>query len=750
MCDFGGGTSNSGVRSFRLEADGAFYKLGESDQPIWNVLATDIAFGPDGALWISDWVSSWEGVGKGRLYRFTGAEFDSKTASEVALILSKNMTSVSDQELISFLSHADRRLRNESTWELAKRGKVDALVAIATDTSANQFARLHSIWGIGKAARHATTWTPEFKLANAAVTSLVGDEDDAIRAAAAQYLGQRNVGHEADQTSAQALKPLLADSSSRVRLHASLALADLAKRTTPAPDLFRSSVKLLVENDNRDPVLRHAGVMLLVATGNVEAIVGLTDHANLSVRRAAVVALRRLASARVAAFLGDESPLVALEAARAIHDAPIPAALDLLAKQILDSTVNDESFLRRVLNANFRMGTQHHADALAAFAARPVSPLAMRLEAIEMLKAWQTPDPRDRVLGDYREIAPRDVEIAVSALRKALPSILHNSDEVRDAAVSAAAIYGMPEVTPFLEQRVDDRTLRPEIRADSLRSLARLQPKKAVAVAATLLDVTQVKLRVAAFETIATVSPADAIEPLRKAILSDSVVERQAAWDALAKIDSPAAHGLITAGLKNYLDGKLPADTTLNAIEAVGPWLDESMKKAMSDHQASLEAANPLGHWWASLEGGDSVAGAIVFNKTQLSCVRCHRVDRIGGDVGPVLTAVGKERDRRYLLESICLPDVAIAKGFETAILVDNTGQVFTGIIRSETDDVVELIGSEGSIQRIDKDSITGRKRGKSAMPEELIKYTTPRELRDLVAYLASLQIDPRAPSAKE
>jgi quinoprotein glucose dehydrogenase len=30
-------------------------------------------------------------------------------------------------------------------------------------------------------------------------------------------------------------------------------------------------------------------------------------------------------------------------------------------------------------------------------------------------------------------------------------------------------------------------------------------------------------------------------------------------------------------------------------------------------------------------------------------------------------------------------------------------------------------------------------------MPEDLIKFMTPRELRDLVAYLASLKVDPRA-----
>lgn len=35
-------------------------------------------------------------------------------------------------------------------------------------------------------------------------------------------------------------------------------------------------------------------------------------------------------------------------------------------------------------------------------------------------------------------------------------------------------------------------------------------------------------------------------------------------------------------------------------------------------------------------------------------------------------------------------------------------------------------------------------------MPADLIKHLTPRELRDLVAYLSSLKVDPRATTEVE
>ena len=56
LCDFRGSANPSGIRSFKSQPEGAFWKLVQSEQPIWKMLATDIDFGSDGKLYVSDWV----------------------------------------------------------------------------------------------------------------------------------------------------------------------------------------------------------------------------------------------------------------------------------------------------------------------------------------------------------------------------------------------------------------------------------------------------------------------------------------------------------------------------------------------------------------------------------------------------------------------------------------------------------------------------------------------------------------------
>jgi quinoprotein glucose dehydrogenase len=509
-------------------------------------------------------------------------------------------------------------------------------------------------------------------------------------------------------------------------------------------------VGVLAANDNSDPALRHAGIVFLAGIDDDEQVAALKSHASAAVRRAAVVALRRKRSNKTREFLSDSDPLVVLEAARAIHDMPIPVAMGVLAN-LIDGERSHPELIRRVLNANYRIGTAESASKLAAFSARYSAAPEMRIEALEMLDKWSDPDPRDRVLGVYRPLEKRSAKMAADALSSHIDALMTAEDAVREKAIETAAGLGLTKIVPLLVERVKNVDQRPTLRANALRALAQLAPPLAVALAKEVKFVPTTALLPAALEVLAKLDPQGSIAKFVEATGSRDMAVRQLAWDILASHDHPQAKEAILAGMKQYLDGSLAADVHLNVIEAADGKLGDDLNLALAEHAKTLAEADSLGPWLTSLEGGDADRGAKIFHeKTEVSCLRCHKVDRAGGEVGPNLTVIGKQRDRRYLLESICLPDAQIAKGFETAVIANDFGQVFTGIVKSENDDYVELIQNDGSQQRIFLDEIVARRKGKSSMPADLLKSLSRRELRDLVAYLASLQIDPRAEEETE
>ena len=86
---------------------------------------------------------------------------------------------------------------------------------------------------------------------------------------------------------------------------------------------FNPALLLLAENEDKDPYLRHAGVMALTQSGTEGELVALAKHSSKAIRMASVLALRRLASPGLIHFFFDEESEIADEAIRAVHDHPI-------------------------------------------------------------------------------------------------------------------------------------------------------------------------------------------------------------------------------------------------------------------------------------------------------------------------------------------------------------------------------------------------------------------------------------------
>src|SRR5678816_1576747 len=146
LVDFRGTPANSGVRTFRVKPKGAGFEVTDSEETLWRVLATDVEFGPDGGVYLTDWVNGWNGEGKGRIYRYFSPEVSaSAEVQEVKKLLGKGFLQRPAEELARLLAHADRRVRMEAQFALAAQGDFVSLSKSAAEGPA-LLARLHGIW----------------------------------------------------------------------------------------------------------------------------------------------------------------------------------------------------------------------------------------------------------------------------------------------------------------------------------------------------------------------------------------------------------------------------------------------------------------------------------------------------------------------------------------------------------------------------------------------------------------------------
>ena len=725
LCDFRGGPVNSGVRSFAVKPKGAGFDLVDSEQFIWSVLATDCDFGPDGSFYLSDWIQGWDNPGKGRIYRFyDAAKANDPLAQETKRLLGEDLTRRPTAELVPLLGHVDRRVRQAAQFVLA----IDDPQAIAALTDVARaatirFSRLHAIWGLGQIGRVKPT-------ALDVVVPLLADPDGEVRAQAAKVLGDARA-----QVAFNGLLALLSDPSPRVRLYAALSLGKLGNKAA-----LQRLVTLLRENNDQDPVLRHAGVMGLVGCGEPTSLASLATDASPAVRMGVLLALARLASPQVALFLHDSDARLVEEAARAIYDTPIDAALPQLAARIEQPGLTERAWLR-VLNANFRLGGQAQADAVARVATRDGLPDTVRSESLKLLADWTTPHPRDRLLGSWRPLEPRAGQIAAQAMRPLLPALLNSPETIRAPSVELAGRLGIPEAGPALFESLGANQGPATVRLAALRALVALKFARLNDAVELALHDPDAAVRAEAARVLAVGDPRRAARHFQQVLAGDGpLVERQAALGALATMPLPEVNAMLTEWMTRLAEGKVPPTLQLDVLAAAGSRDDDALRRQVASYEAARPPSDPLAAYRETLAGGDAQRGRkVFFERAEVSCVRCHRIQGTGGQVGPDLSKIGQEKTRDYLLEALVTPSKAIAKGFDSVTLVLDDGRVVSGVLRSEDAEKVQLVMVDGAVMNVAKDKIEERAAGKSAMPEDVVQKLSKQDVRDLVEYLAGL-----------
>jgi quinoprotein glucose dehydrogenase len=326
---------------------------------------------------------------------------------------------------------------------------------------------------------------------------------------------------------------------------------------------------------------------------------------------------------------------------------------------------------------------------------------------------------------------------------------------VWEQAAKTGAALGVTEVRPFLAEVVNDAKQPGDVRVAALYTLRELKDAKLNDYVAAAMAGTDAKLRAAARVVKAQANPTAAAKEIPTLLrdLSVSMVEKQTVFAAIPSI-RPAKE--IDTALAEWLDelmaGKVPSELKLDLLEAAQA---RSVAKGRDAEKAPLKdklaaydrqiragvAKDALSRWRDVTHGGDADKGRDIFvNNAAVYCQRCHKVNGQGGEVGPEITGIGTKQTRDYLLEAIVDPNKTIAKGFESVILTKEDGRIVAGVLRSKTDKEYVVVDGEGKVFKVAKDDVASERPDKSAMPDDLYKKLSRRELRDLLEFLATVK----------
>lgn len=731
IVEFVGGPAQSGIHAFKLRPQGATFELTETKKILSGVLATGLDLGPDGSLYVADWIDGWVNKGYGRIWKLDDDEGDGwEERKRTEAIFKEDFSQQSLEYLDELLKYPDLRIRQKAQFELVdRRKKGAAILEQNAQQKGHQLARIHGIIGLSQLARL------EDKKYAEPLVPLLQDSDPEIRAQAAKWLGDIRFKDAGD-----ALLPLLEDTNERVSFFAAEALGRIA-HAPAVPGL----IALLERNDDKDAFVRHAASLALARIGKAEPLVALTGHSSRAVRTGAVVALRRMRHPGVSQFLQDKDEFIVTEAARAINDDfSIEEALPALGALLNQTPFTNEALIRRSINANLRVGTTEGMQQLLVYARKADAPASLRTEALEALGTWANPSVLDRVDGRYRGEVKRDISSLRAAAQETLLELIADShDQVRVTSVEVMGKIGLEEAVSALSRLLENDPA-PQVREASLRTLLTLKGSpKTESIKMALAD-SQKEVRVAGLDLLKSIEIDEQVkvELLSEVIEKRTMEEKQAAVQALSALSSGASKPLFEKLVSHLEAGSLPAEIQLELSEALEEIKDTALIKRKDTYYQNLSPDSLLASYAGSLYGGNEELGRRTFFRNQSAqCVRCHAYDDMGGGAGPPINGVAARLTREQLLEAMIAPSKRLAPGYGVVSLDLDNGTRISGVLGEETDRSIKIKVGNDPDTVIQKSNITNRINAPSSMPD-MKHILSRREIRDLVSFLSTLKED--------
>lgn len=139
---------------------------------------------------------------------------------------------------------------------------------------------------------------------------------------------------------------------------------------------------------------------------------------------------------------------------------------------------------------------------------------------------------------------------------------------------------------------------------------------------------------------------------------------------------------------------------------------------------------------------GDSQRGLSIYTRAKAACFSCHKIGNAGGQIGPELTTIGKQRTPEQLAESLLWPNRNIAPEFQVHKIITSEGVVTSGYRDAASSSETQLglrDPATGKITIISNDDIEQQSLSLSLMPNGLFQSFPLNEQADVLRFLIDL-----------
>ena len=560
----------------------------------------------------------------------------------------------------------------------------------------------------------------------AALRMGLDDPDLQVRIAAA-----RAVGLTKDAGAVEKLMKMARTDEPAGRRQAATALGQIGdERAVPT--------LLAAAEGTEDRFIEHAIIYALISVNQPELVKKGLSHASPEVKKAALIALDQMPDSPVQA--GQLTPFLKSE-----HPALQRTALWVASHHPEWANEMTTYLQSRLNNAQLK---EDEADLLGKMLVSFCGDAGMQQFMVRQMKG--APQERKLFILDAMAACSEDAlpESWVNQLGQELTSSADPTVKAR--VLKLVRLRGVTSLDDQLRQVADDEQNPAVLRIGAMGALLETQPKLTDSHFAYLYDQLQSENEAPVRQQVATVLGQGELSEEQLLKLATDFLPQADAFilPRLMPVFQGANQSEIGEALASALMNSPSLDnfteenvrTTFAAYPAaLNPTVDQLITKLNDAHAERLERLQALE---SHITEGDIERGrALYFGKA--ICWTCHTIGPEGGNLGPDLTSIQRDRSVHDLLEAIVYPSVSFVREFETYQIRTETN-TYTGIIQEQTPEAILLGTSPQTSVRIPTEEIVSTEiLDISMMPQGLEQLLTEQEMADLMAFILGQDQDP-------